>query len=111
MKDFNISNIKPHWYVSAVQYANMTGDKETIDFFFNTAQKMFNMINKESSNGKSKLFFIVEEEDGIDMPIIYRLLDDALNHYNYPHSTRTLEPSFFHVKGISYKINLTLYGW
>lgn len=33
MNIFNINNIKPHWYISAIQYKNATGDVQTIDFF------------------------------------------------------------------------------
>jgi hypothetical protein len=39
MNIFNINNIKPHWYISAIQYKNATGDVQTIDFFFSYVQK------------------------------------------------------------------------
>ena len=46
MNDSNISSIKPHWYISTIQYKNVTNDEPTIDFFFSYVQKLFDKINK-----------------------------------------------------------------
>lgn len=110
MNDFNINSIKPHWYTSAIQYANMTSDNATIDFFFSYCSKMFDKINKLVEDGKAKALFVVEPKEGVDMAIFHRLLNDVLNYYGYPFRTSNVDEPFSYER-IAYKINLTLYGW
>lgn len=109
MNIFNINNIKPHWYISAIQYKNATGDVQTIDFFFSYVQKMFEKINGSVEKGKHKMFFVIEPVAEVDMAIFHRLLGDVLNYYGYPFKTNNVDEPFSSEK-IAYTINLTLYG-
>ena len=56
MNDFNVNSIKPHWYISAIQYKNATNDELTIDFFFSYVQKLFDKINKTGQRREKQMF-------------------------------------------------------
>lgn len=109
MNDFIINSIKPHQYISAIQYANATGDGTTIDFFFSYCGKMFNTINKLVKEGKNKYFFVVEPKNSVNMAVFHRLLNNILNYYDYPFESRNIDEPFSSER-LAYKINLTLYG-
>lgn len=109
MNDFNVNSIKPHWYISAIQYKNATNDGLTIDFFFSYVQKLFDKINKLAKEGKSKCLFVIEPKEGINMTIFHRLLSDTLNYYGYSFKTINIDAPFS-LERIAYKVNLTLYG-
>ena len=109
MNDFNINNIRPHWYICAIQYKNVTGDAQTIDFFFSYVQKLFEKINELAKEGKHKMFFVVKPKEEVNMAIFHKLLSNTLNYYGYPFKVCNIDEPFSSER-IAYTVNLTLYG-